>query len=317
VFDPSSWNSAFSPNIPGLQIAWDSTSLGTLKECPRKYQYTMLQAYAPRATSVHLIFGQVYHSALEAYDHARSRGESHESAQRFAVRVALEDTWDVETGTPWASDDSYKNRTTLVRSVVWYLEQFSDDTLTTVQLANGKPAVELSFKLELPDIHASDGTPFLLSGHMDRLVTFHDRVYVLDRKTTKSALSPNFFSQWTPNNQFSLYAFAAKVIFSTPAEGLIVDAAQIAVGFTRFQRGIVPRNDAQLADWYHDTLYWLGLAQRFADDQHWPQNDKSCSNYGGCAFRSICAKAPETREIWLEADFTKKVWDPLVVRGDI
>ena len=30
-------NSSFSTEIPNLQLAWDSTSLGLLKECPRKY----------------------------------------------------------------------------------------------------------------------------------------------------------------------------------------------------------------------------------------------------------------------------------------
>lgn len=316
MFDPSPWNSAFSPTIPGLQIAWDSTSLGTLKECPRKYQFTMLQAYTPRGSNMHLVFGQVYHSALEVYDHFRSQGASHDSATREAVRRALRDTWDPETQTPWDSGDSYKNRRTLVRTIVWYLEQFSEDPAETVQLANGKPAVELSFRFEISH-HAQDGTPFMLSGHMDRLVHFGHKVYVLDRKTTKSALSPQYFSQWTPNNQFSLYALAARVIYQTPAEGLIVDAAQIAVGFSRFQRGIIPRNESQLSDWYNDTVYWLTLAERFAQDQYWPANDKSCSNYGGCPFRSVCAKGPEVRDLWLEADFTKRVWDPLVVRGDI
>jgi hypothetical protein len=38
---------AFSPSIPGLQFAFDSVSLGLLKECPRKYQYTILEGWIP------------------------------------------------------------------------------------------------------------------------------------------------------------------------------------------------------------------------------------------------------------------------------
>ena len=65
VLNPSTENSAFSKSLPGLQIAWDSTSLGTLKECPRKYQYSIMLGKQPREISVHLTFGLYYHAALE------------------------------------------------------------------------------------------------------------------------------------------------------------------------------------------------------------------------------------------------------------
>ncbi len=314
--DPSEWNSAFSTQIPGLQLAWDSTSLGTLKECPRKYQYSIMLAKVPRDTSVHLTFGLHYHSVLEWYDHKKSQGASHEEAFLSAVRRALVLTWDSARKRPWISDDKYKNRLTLVRSIVWYLDTFADDALQTVQLANGKPAVELSFKLPLP-AENSLGEQYLLCGHIDRLVTMAGTPYVLDRKTTKSGITPDFFTKYSPDNQFSTYAFASKIIYNTPTEGIIVDAAQIGVNFTRFQRGIVSRNEEQLNDWYSDTTYWMSLAEHFAKDQHWPQNDKSCGNYGGCPFRSVCSKSPSTRDLWLKADFQERVWNPLIARGDV
>jgi hypothetical protein len=64
-----------SPFIEGtrLQFAWDSTSLGYLKECPRKYYYTMIEGWRGRGESVHLRFGQEYHAALEHYDRAPGR----------------------------------------------------------------------------------------------------------------------------------------------------------------------------------------------------------------------------------------------------
>jgi hypothetical protein len=61
------------PFLPDTQIqyAWDSTSLGWLKTCPRLYQYSMLEGWRSRGESVHLKFGQLYHSGLELYDKAR------------------------------------------------------------------------------------------------------------------------------------------------------------------------------------------------------------------------------------------------------
>lgn len=311
-----SGNTSFSPHTPGLQIAWDSTSMGALKECPRKYEYSIMQGFVPRQTSVHLIFGLHYHAALEWYDHKRSAGMSHAEALREATRRALVISWDKEKNRPWTSDDKYKNRFTLVRSIVWYLDQFANDALKTVQLANGKPAVELSFRLEL-EVSSPSGEPYLVCGHLDRLVEHGERIMVLDRKTTKSTVTPEFFDQFSPHNQFSTYAFASRVIYNTPAQGIIVDAAQVAVGFTRFQRGIVSRTEEQLNDWMGDFVFWLRLAEEFAHTGYWPQNDKSCGNYGGCPYRSVCAKGPSTRQMWLKADFEQRTWNPLIARGDI
>lgn len=61
--------SPFSTVIPHFQVAWDSTSLGTFKECPRKYYYQHILGWQTKHASVHLIFGQLYHSGMEAYDH--------------------------------------------------------------------------------------------------------------------------------------------------------------------------------------------------------------------------------------------------------
>ncbi len=91
-------------------------------------------------------------------------------------------------------------------------------------------------------------------------------------------------------------------------------AAQIMVGFTRFARGFTYRTDAQLDEWYENLKYWLGLAKQYAEANFWPMNYKSCNNYGGCVFRKVCSKSPEVRQKFLESDFVKHPWNPLVPR---
>lgn len=59
----------FSAQLPTFQIAWDSTSLGLLKECPRKYYYEIILGWRTKWASVHLTFGQLYHAGMEVYDH--------------------------------------------------------------------------------------------------------------------------------------------------------------------------------------------------------------------------------------------------------
>ena len=142
--------SPFLPNSK-LQYAWDSTSLGWLKTCPRYYQLSMIEGWRSKRPSVHLIFGGHYASAMERYHKARAQNQDHASATRSTLRQLLTDTFG------WQSDDPNKNRETLIRSVLWYLDKWSNDPAKTVILSNNKPAVELSFRLEL------DETKILLS----------------------------------------------------------------------------------------------------------------------------------------------------------
>lgn len=303
-------NSSF---IPGtcIQRAWDATSLSLLKECPFKYYLTMIEQWGPKRVSYHLFFGQIIHSALETYDHMRAQGRTHDEATREAVHHALKETW--IDGKPWESGDSKKSRFTLVRAIVWYLETYSTDPCETVILANGKPAVELSFKLELGQL-APNGEPYLLCGHLDRLVHFGGTIRFLDRKTTGSALSELFFKQFSPHNQMSAYDMASSVIMGPQVRGGIIDGIECAVGFNRFGRSLISRTAAQRQEWLETTLIYIRQAETYATRNDWPQNDTACSHYLGCPFREVCSKDPAVRAEFLRADFTKKVWNPLQSR---
>lgn len=320
-----------SPFLDGtcIQFAFDSTSLGWLKRCARLYQYQMIEGWRKKETGADLRFGILYHKGLELYDKHRAQDISHEDSLIAIVGWLLEETWEygyiegqrVEVG-PWDTGRTDKNRYTLIRSVVWYLDQFGpSDPAKTVILANGKPAVELSFKMELDWGPSPDGfhrwmvgdSPYLLCGHLDRIVTFLDGPYVMDRKTTKTTISQHYFDQFEPDNQMTLYTIAAKVIFETPVRGVIIDGAQIAVGFTRFARGFTYRTDAQVEEWLHDLRYWFTAAESYASASYWPMNDKACFN---CHFRGICSKDPAVRQNFLESEFTQEdPWNPLLARA--
>lgn len=312
----TSANTAFSLTLPGLQVAWDSTSLSALKTCPRLYYYTMVEGWEPRSRSFHLTFGLLYHAALERYDHSRANGADHDASMSAAVRTAMENSWDYDLQRPWMSPDANKNRFTLVRTIVWYLDQFAEDAAETVRLANGKPAVELSFKYDFP-LTFSTGEGAIYCGHLDRVAKIGGAVWILDRKTTKHAIGPDYFQQYSPDNQMSAYALAGKIIYNIPVSGVIIDAAQVMVTFSRFTRGFAHRTESQLEEWMGDTQHYLKMADSYAQAQHWPMNDKACGMYGGCAFRQICSRSPEVRSQFLAANFQRRVWDPLIQRGDI
>ena len=276
---------------------------------------------------MHLSFGIWYHKGLENYDHYIAEGMSHEDALRAMVVYAMEATWwraadterkefqpasttSDESGQPtyvdgpWETDHNLKTRYNLVRSLVWYVEHFRDDQAKTVILSTGKPAVELSFKLPVDD-------DLVLCGHLDRVVDFGGDLFVMDRKTASSTVSSYYFENFTPDNQMSLYSFASRIILQSPVRGVIIDAAQIAVGFTRFERGFSFRTEAQSEEWLDQTRAWVASAHLSAERDMYPMNDKACHQYGGCTFRRVCSASPFIRETLIKSDFIVNPWNPL------
>lgn len=302
----------------GVQFAWDSTSIKLAETCLYKYYLKLHVGWQPGRKSAHLIFGGIYAKALEDYYKAIAEGIDREQAIRDVVHMALCDTWDYDldengepipgTGAPWQSDHNLKTRGNLVRSIIWYFEQFKEDPCSTVILSDGTPAVEHSFKLPVDN-------NIVLSGHLDRLVEYSGHTYVQDQKTTGTTISSRFFDQFSPDTQMSLYTLAGKAIFGVPVKGVMIDAVQIAVGFSRYERGFTFRSDDQLSEWYDTAMATIQRAQQATRDNYYPMNPSSCGNYGGCEFRHVCSKSPSVRQQFLLGDFAVgPIWNPLANR---
>lgn len=309
-------NSSFSRLVPGLQLGVDSTSLGEFKQCPRKYFYSIVAGYQPRQLSVHLAFGLWLHAGVELYHRRRFAGAGHEDALDAVVEQALRATWNSKLQRPWTSDHPQKNRVSLLRALVWYLDQFQDDPLQVQVLPNGQPAVELTFKFD-SQFRSTQGEQVVFCGHMDRIGKLQENLYIADVKTTVYTLGPGYFAQFDPDNQFSLYSLAGRVAFGQPVKGVIVDAMQIGVNFVRFHRHPVSKDDAKLEEWVQDSHEWLGRMEHSARKRAWPMNDKACGLYGGCPFREVCGSSPKSRPADLDRTFRRRVWDPFQARGDI
>lgn len=308
-----------SPFLPGtkIQFAWDSTSLGLLKTCPRLYQYTILEGYIPKSESIHLRFGIEYHTALQEYDVSRANGISHEDSIHDVVANLVRRTHDWRPD-PESKAGRYKNRDSIVSLVVDYLDHFADDPAETYIKSDGTAAVELSFRFEL-DFGPTDSVKYMLSGHLDRVVRFNDQLLVVDHKTTTTTIGSYYFDQWEPNNQMTLYTLAGSIVLDTPIKGVIIDAAQILLDQpNRFVRGFTYRTQDQLNEWLQSLDTFLALNEVYAVNDFWPMNDMSCDKYGGCKFRGICSKSPQVRELFLKSDFIKQEpderWNPLKAR---
>ena len=332
-----------SPFLPGtkVQYAWDSTSIGYLKTCPRLYQLTMLEGWSHRGESIHLRFGIEVHLALQAYDMSRANGITHEDGVFDVIRDLWERTydWNPEPNPANPRDPAkYKNRDTLLSLIIDYLDSHVDDPAKTYIMSNGKPAVELSFQFELdwgpaidrlspidPETGTFDITkapreqPYLLCGHLDKVVEFNNTLLVKDYKTTTTTPGSYYFSQYEPHNQMTLYTLAGKVVLGTPVRGVCIDALQVCLDQPHnFVRGFTYRTPDQLDEWLNDLAILLRMNESYAASGYYPMNDSACDKWGGCKFRDICSKSPSVRDRFLRADFTQlpmeERWNPLRAR---
>ena len=315
----SAYGNQFAPT--GEQFIWNASSLKAWERCPRYYLYTIIEGWRTRGVeSVHLTFGSHYAHALMRYWQLRAEGMGRMDATIEVVRDLLERTWitrehepdqsrysckhcgaallgdpgPCKSG-PWETDHA-KSRFTLIRSFVWYLEEFRQD-IPLMQTVDG-PAVELQFRF------AVDGDNFFV-GTLDRVVEYDGAPLVMDQKTTGSSLSSRYFNGYHLDTQMSMYTYAGQAVFSLPVSGVIIDAAEIKVGFTRFGRGLTYRTPSQLNEWYDEAMQQIEDARRAVREQRFPRRTSSCGNYGGCVFREICDKPKEVRGNFLRSGFKK------------
>jgi hypothetical protein len=322
-----------SPFLPGtkLQYAWDSSSLGLLKTCPRLYQYTILDGWSTEDEPIDLRFGTEFHLTAQSYEVSRAAGSDHQSALTDAIGQLHERTADFDPS-PDTKSGKYKSRQNLICMMVDYFDKYGDnDPAVTYIRADGRPAVELSFKFSLdygPGIQSNlieralettARQPYLLCGHLDRVVTLNSALLVMDYKTTTKTITERYFAQYEPNNQMSLYTLAGRIILGAPIRGVVISAAQLLLEEPhRFVRGFTYRTQDQLDEWLSDLSILLRLNEAYAANNYWPQNDTACDKYGGCKFREICSKSPDARDRFLKSDFIQleeqNRWNPLKPR---
>jgi hypothetical protein len=289
----------FSPSNPRLQVVWDATSLTAFSRCPRAYQYRHIDLWTTKQTTDHLVFGQLFHRALELHYKRPS------TIENLISSVTAEETFHF-----LPTDFSVYSRFALIRAIVWYFEHYSNDPLQ-VFIVNGTPAVELNFTFPT-GFHSQYNDEYILAGHLDMVATMGDSLYVVDHKTTKSTLSQYYFERYTPDIQMSLYTLASHIIFGIPAQGVLINGIQTLVNGTAFLRGFANRTQEQLDEFFDIAISIIKNAEQCAVSGDFPMNQASCF---GCRFREVCSKSPSMRESFLNADFVKTArWDPSIPR---
>lgn len=264
---------------PRLKLLSHS-SLLTLHLCPRKYELYKLNS---RDTEEDDINSEITFS----YGHAVGAGIQsilqYDDEDKAILAAFL--AWDVDL------DASNPKQKKSFPEAVWAIQRFYHlvhshyaemPNLDEYELVyyNGKPAIELSFRITLPD-------GFTYRAYIDAVLRHREsgKILVLELKT----------SSWQPNHAMyknSFQALGYSVVLDTMFPGLS-SYTVFYVAYHTKSKEYYPfeftKNLLQRANWLQSLLLDLNIVQLYAEYNHFPTHGESCFSFGKeCEYFGMC-----------------------------
>ena len=310
----------------------DSTILSTYRACSHKAFRQYMEHWKPSEESVHLIAGGAFAKGLEVARSAFFQGRYQRPEVSYSLEGKRHVAWHEEAcpaGDPALAiahgtaaliaaygdfqcpPESAKSLVRTAGALEFYFSAYplGEDGADPILLPSGNRAIEFSFAEPLDVRHPVTGDPILYTGRSDMICHFAGGNYIEDDKTT-SSLGASWPRQWEMRSQFTGYTWAAR------RNGIEVDGCLIrgvSILKTKYDTLQVITNRAgwEVDRWYDQTCRdverWISEWKRGYYDH---SLDGACTEYGGCAFTTICKSA--NPESFLPIYFHKRVWDPLL-----
>ena len=272
---PSTSSACTPPTIDDLLMESSYSSSKTFHSCPRKYFYERhgVGKTLPRDESLAASVGQAMHEAIQHY-----------FISGYNVDAAL---WALIWFYPHALSAAEPDKRTLLDCTAALLNLLNSGVLRQYELVyfNGKPAVELAFRLLHPSgLHHR--------GKLD-LVVWHavNQTYsILDIKTRAAYGEPDL-AQYQFSDQCVPYRFAVEHIVGRRDVRFDTKYVVINLMLTRPDFWVFPVEPAPDAfdQWMLRTQLQAALIKQFRASGHWPRNGEACFSWNRrCRYFDIC-----------------------------
>lgn len=309
---------------------FDSSMMATFKSCPELFNKIYIHHWKAREESVHRHAGKAFATGIEIARRAFFEGlipllvQDDTSPKGYVFKESSVERHNQELAVAYGMDallrqygdfdcppDSAKSLERTAGALEFYFENYplSESHCPPIILPSGKRAIEFSFAHPSEILHPVTGDPIIICGRLDAILKFENMALVTDEKTT-SSLGATWSRQWDLRSQFTCYAWGCKVA-GIKVDGALVRGISILKTKYETQQAITYRPDWQIDRWYAETHDLLEDCIR-QWKRKWFRHDldKTCADYGGCAFKQCCAS--EDEKPWLETHFERKIWNPLI-----
>lgn len=258
-----------------------------LHACPRRFQLNKLQAEKPEqdiSTSVTFAFGHAVGEGIQQYLIGRDLFEEALAFQTALWKMFL--AWDCDL---LAEND--KQKKSFFRAVAALL-QFRELCLSgvageewEVAVLEGRPAAELSFRIDL-------GDGFTYRGYVDLVLRnkYNGEYMILELKTS----SANYINHYSYKN--SAQAIGYSVILDKIAPGTSSYSVQYLVYMTKLERYETfdfPKTFRQRVQWLQDVMWdkkqVADMAGFYDNYGVWQVRGESCTDFGRvCDYMDMC-----------------------------
>ena len=303
----------FSESNPSLRLVWDATTLAAFMLDPLTYYWKYVQGYRSREPSVDLLWGTAWDRSMAYYHNLRGRYDRKRALEE-SIAFTIEHARKVDLDAV-AAESKYKarkkNLATLIRSLVWYDDEHGDYDIYEPHFAQ-----PTQVRLPLP-MTTLDGEQYWMVANYDQIV--QDRIdgqlWVGERKSTTDTIGAKYWEQFDPCVQTSVYDWACSQSTAEPIVGVLMEAVQTAVGFSRFAHHEIRRTPQQRALWEKTMCYWIRQAEYITRDDCWEVAANVAGQRWESATRRIQRRSPAVWEGLLKSEMIKREpWNPLEVQ---
>jgi len=298
----------------------DSSKMEQLARCPRKLFFRYILGITMDVTSVHLVFGESLHQALEyLYNNGLSEDNLPEAYAIFLryYRQHFNEMQD-DMHAPKSPEFAYK-------VLYGYIQMYGELDTKNFEVIGTELHEEFFIDPNNPER--------TMRGKMDLVVRDKrtGKYLVLDHKTSKANSRP-WRESWLMSIQMNNYLLATVSRFGgDEVEALVVNGLFITKTDTgkwkgdkvKFLRIPIPNNDIRIlghlttVNYLYNTYehFMNELSQCSPDDavlSTFPKSPVACGDYGGCAYYGICSvtENPLTLVDKTLTGFRKEYWDP-------
>lgn len=280
----------------------DSQILNAIQQCARKAQYSFVYNLAPHEKDEALEKGDLMHKMLEVYYSMlldRGANLSSDIWQELIQEAGIQAIGNpvlqaIQSGLYFASKMSIPSHVSeeVIDQFKAYADYYSHDEWHPLAVE------EVGSKV----LHEQDDLTIIYNFKIDLVAEKGNIVAPFDHKTGSRRTEPSSLS-----NQFIGYCFGLG------ARQIIVNK----IGFQktlkpheRFQRYVLSVDEARIAEWVKNSVYWIMQYDLQQQMDYYPMNLTSCDKYSGCIFKRVCESDPDNRAWKLERDFvTVDKWD--------
>lgn len=271
------------------QEVYTISMLHKFKSCAQYYdwRYNHLLKKTATGDGKKMHFGTTIHDGIAEWYKTRDVVSAIKMVQKRGTELALPEddkTYSVERA----------------REVMFqYIERYKDNDVEVNM-------VEMPFMIEISMDGYDDPTPFLFAGTIDGVCTVDGAPYLLEHKTT-GRMSGSYINSFKPNDQVTGYIWALRQYVENPPASAYINIVHLLTNETNFIRTITNRESWIVDRFEVELREVVDDIRRRARRGIWYKDTTQCTNYGECAYRTLCNTAPEFTPNFIEAEYSPEL----------